>query len=177
MSLLSPLSIFSTAKGVELAFVSVTLTSEVYLRFLNTDYAWRHAILQRGIPSAEDLKNLSSLFSYDISCHYEVNADDRFSSQNELADVAPVVEKFDYCVPLVHVSNHKDNCMYEFSSAYKLSAGHFHGETAEQPWPYFNPFGGQGRQMSNGARQDMYIDAATFWNHMKEIGLSTVLST
>ncbi|KAJ3521313.1 hypothetical protein NMY22_g12366 [Coprinellus aureogranulatus] len=132
---------------------------EAWSRFLNTDYARRHAILQRGIPSAADLENLSGLFSYDIGCHYGVNANERFSTQADLADVASLVEKFEYTVPLVHVSNHKDNCIKQRSSL----------------GPYFNEFGGQGRQMSNGTRQDMYNDIATFWNRMKEVGLAAQL--
>ncbi|TEB13598.1 hypothetical protein FA13DRAFT_1805742 [Coprinellus micaceus] len=90
-------------------------------------------------------------------------------SRDELRDVADLVAKFEYCVPLVHVSNHKDNCLYLYSSAYRTGAGHFHGEQAEQVWPYSNQFGGQGRQMCNGNRQDLYIDLFNYWNFMKVV--------
>ncbi|TEB21039.1 hypothetical protein FA13DRAFT_1834789 [Coprinellus micaceus] len=156
-------------------FVVSTVDLQYGERFLNTDYAWHHAFLQRGLPTKEELKNLSGLFSYDIGCSYEVYAHSRFLAREELSDVADVVAKFEYCVPLVHVSNHKDNCMYLYSSAYKTCAGHFHGETAEHVWPYSNQFGGQGRQMCNGNRHDLYIDMFNYWNFMKLVQLGAQL--
>lgn len=146
-------------------------TDEYLTRFVCTDYALYHAFLQRGIPKPIDLENLDWLFSYDIGCHYEVNAARRFLEQ--LPEAAPIIKKFRQTIPLVHVRNHKDNCTYLYSSAYVDCAGHFHGETAEQPWAFSNGFGGQGRQMSNGNRQDMYIGVYNFWNRMKELGLRT----
>lgn len=145
-------------------------------RFLNTDYAWHHAFLQRGLPTLEEMENLTGLFSYDIGCSYRVHALFRFLSRDELRDVADLVAKFEYCVPLVHVSNHKDNCLYLYSSAYRTGAGHFHGEQAEQVWPYSNQFGGQGRQMCNGNRQDLYIDLFNYWNFMKVVLLGSYSS-
>ncbi|TEB28611.1 hypothetical protein FA13DRAFT_1633052, partial [Coprinellus micaceus] len=89
-------------------------------------------------------------------------------------NVAALVERFCYTIPLVHVRNHKDNCTYLYSSAYVESAGHFHGETVmTSPWAYLNPLGGQGRQMSLGNQHDMYIRAYDHWNLMKMINLGT----
>ncbi|TEB20573.1 hypothetical protein FA13DRAFT_1800801 [Coprinellus micaceus] len=156
-------------------FVVSTVDLQYGERFLNTDYAWHHAFLQRGLPTLEEMENLTGLFSYDIGCSYRVHALSRFLSRDELRDVADLVAKFEYCVPLVHVSNHKDNCLYLYSSAYRTGAGHFHGEQAEQVWPYSNQFGGQGRQMCNGNRQDLYIDLFNYWNFMKVVLLPAQL--
>jgi hypothetical protein len=146
-----------------------------FFRFVCTDYTVYHAFLQQGIPPAIYLENLDWLFSYDIGCHYEVKAPERFRAN--FPDVAALVERFRYTIPLVHVRNHKDNCTYLYSSAYVESAGHFHGETAEQPWAYLNPLGGQGRQMSPGNRHDMYIGAYDHWNLMKMINLGTSVAS
>ncbi|TEB34483.1 hypothetical protein FA13DRAFT_1788912 [Coprinellus micaceus] len=156
-------------------FVVSTVDLQYGERFLNTDYAWHHVFLQRGLPTLEEMENLTGLFSYDIGCSYRVHALSRFLSRDELRDVADLVAKFEYCVPLVHVSNHKDNCLYLYSSAYRTGAGHFHGEQAEQVWPYSNQFGGQGRQMCNGNRQDLYIDLFNYWNFMKVVLLPAQL--
>ena len=111
----------------------------------------------------------SFLFSYDISCAYCVNALMRFLSS--FPDISDIVRQFEYCVPLVHVHNHKDNCTYLYASTYKTHAGHFHGETAEQVWPYANPFGPQCRQMNPGLRQETYIAIYNHWNLKKSVNL------
>ncbi|KAF9547927.1 hypothetical protein CPC08DRAFT_729608 [Agrocybe pediades] len=68
------------------------------------------------------------------------------------------------------------NTDYAFAHAiqntkYKESAGHFQGETAEQPWIELNQLAPQTRQMNNGHRQDTIIDHHSFWNWLKTVNM------
>ncbi|KAF8883358.1 hypothetical protein CPB84DRAFT_1750702 [Gymnopilus junonius] len=93
----------------------------------------------------------------------------------QLSDVADVIRLARWLIPLIHVQNHKDDCMYCFSSAYKPNAGHFHGETAEHFWPTGNQLGSQTRQMNAGHCHDTLIDHFGDWNYKKTINLSNAL--
>ena len=142
----------------------------MFVRFANTDYALAHAIYQRRRLGVNDvdlpfLESCDHLVSYDISCAYWVNAVDRF--QKHFPDLVSEIERIRWLIPLVHVQNHKDNCMYCFASAYIPNAGHFHGETAEHYWAESNQLGAQTRQMNNGHRQDTLIDHHSDWNWKK----------
>ncbi|TEB25867.1 hypothetical protein FA13DRAFT_1796169 [Coprinellus micaceus] len=128
-------------------------------RFVCTDYTVYHTFLQRGIPPAIYLENRDWLFSYDIGCHYAVKVPERFRAN--FPDVAALVERFHYTIPLVHVRNHKDNCTYLYSSAYVESAGHFHGETADQPWAYLNPLA---QQLFNDLMRAAELKDVPEWN-------------
>jgi len=140
-------------------------------RFANTDYALAHAIRQQRFwPMNHDADDTfftacEQLLSYDISCSYHVNAIKRF--EKNFVDLVPAMKSTRYLVPLVHVQNHKDNCSYQYSSAYTPNAGHFHGETAEHTWAELNQIGTQTRQMNNGHRQDCLIDHSGDWNFKK----------
>ena len=105
------------------------------------------------------------LLSYDISCGYCVNAVERFS-QN-FKDLADTVKKFRWLIPLLHVQNHKNDCMYLYASSYIQGAGHFHGETAEMIWAESNQLGAQTRQMNAGHRHDTIINVTSDWNWKK----------
>ena len=142
----------------------------MFVRFANTDYALAHSIYQRRRLGVNDvdlpfLESCDHLVSYDISCAYWVNAVDRF--QKHFPDLVSEIERIRWLIPLVHVQNHKDNCMYCFASAYIPNAGHFHGETAEHYWAESNQLGAQTRQMNNGHRQDTLIDHHSDWNWKK----------
>ena len=144
------------------------------LRFANTDYALAHALRQHKVVTGIHdelgfLKGADYLFSYDISCAYSVHLLDRF--EERFPDLREAVSRIRYLIPLVHVQNHKDNCMYNFSSAYTICACHFHGETAEHVWPESNQIGPQTRQMNNGHRQDTIIDHSNDWNWKKKTHL------
>jgi hypothetical protein len=123
----------------------------------------------------ETLEFIDFLFSYDISCAFRIKAEERFRSNEALLEVLPVVKKFRYQIPLVHVQNHKDNCDYLYSCSYTSCAGHFHGETAEHAWTYLNLFAGQGRQMSHTNRHDLYNDAFGHWNFKKMMKPRTLI--
>ncbi|KAF8074505.1 hypothetical protein FPV67DRAFT_1725303 [Lyophyllum atratum] len=157
-------------------FVEASVDMQYGEKFGNTDYALAHALRQ-----IKDLENIDGhlinviqrFFCYDISCGYDVNIIPRF--QRSHPDLVPIVERMCYLIPLVHVHNHKDNCMYCYSSAYTAHAGHFHGETAEHYWPECNQLGGQTRQMNNGHRQDTLIDHHSDWNWKKVANMATSL--
>ncbi|KAF6743906.1 hypothetical protein DFP72DRAFT_826853 [Ephemerocybe angulata] len=180
-------------KGMDITGVVNTQCAHVFIlasvdlqlgeRYSNTDYAVAHAIriwiadgkISMSMNDEEFLNACIQLFSYDISCAYGRNADTRFAKH--FPDVAEVVKRFQYLIPLVHVQNHKDDCMYRYSSAYTEHAGHFHGETAEHAWPYVNQYGPQCRQMNNGHRQDTYIGVYNHWNFKKMVNMSSQLTT
>ncbi|KAF4609782.1 hypothetical protein D9613_011934 [Agrocybe pediades] len=145
-------------------------------RFANTDYALARMLhLNRDLcdPSKPFLNNVDFLFSYDISCAYNINITKRF--QERFPDLTPAVRRFRFVVPLVHIHNHKENCMYLYSSSYTECAGHFHGETAEFEWPEVNQLAPQTRQMNEGARQDALIGLHGDWNLKKVVNMSTLL--
>ena len=134
------------------------------------DYTLAHTIKQ--IRSSEDpddpdkfLTSSSSQFSYDIMCGYSLHAVERFSIH--FPEMVSHIEKMHWLIPVVYVQNHKDNCMYLFSSAYIPGAGHKHRETTEMTWAEFNQLGPQTRQMNNGHRQDTIIDHFGDWNWKK----------
>ena len=149
--------------------MTCTATHGDSVSFGNTDYALAHALRQRSNPGAPAyLKYIvccDHLFSYDISCAFSVHVLKRF--KRNFAELLTSINKIRWLIPLVHVTNHKDNCNYLFSSAYIPNAGHFHGETAEQTWPELNQLGAQTRQMNNGHRQDTLIDHHGDWNFKK----------
>jgi hypothetical protein len=146
-------------------------------QFSITDYAWVEALYQQLLSSnlppdvlAKFIEACSFLFSYDINCAYSVHVRGRVEKKFG-PEVADLIGRFKFLIPLLHIQNHKDNCTYCFSSAYAPNAGHFHGETAEHAWPYVNEFGAQCRQMSNGNQQDTYIDVYNHWNRKKLVNL------
>ncbi|KAJ2925799.1 hypothetical protein H1R20_g11299, partial [Candolleomyces eurysporus] len=147
-------------------------------QFRNSDYAVAHSIRQhRNLDVSVEKQYdtcLDRLFSYDIGCGWDPGKDKRFSEN--LPDVAPTVRKMRTLIPLLHVQNHKDNCMYLFSCSYTENAGHFHGETAEQYWVELNQLGPQTRQMNNGHHQDTIIDAHSHWNWKKIQNMGKSLS-
>ncbi|KAF8878036.1 hypothetical protein CPB84DRAFT_1852501 [Gymnopilus junonius] len=162
-------------------FKNMAVTGKVSERFANTDAALAHALRQilcvesfewneRTIKAILDI-----LISYDVSCAYSVHILERFLKTAQLSDVSDVIWAARWLIPLVHVQNHKDDCMYCFSSAYTPNAGHFHGETAEHFWPTGNQLGGQTRQMNAGHCHDTLIDHFGDWNYKKSVNLPNAL--
>ncbi|KAF4609687.1 hypothetical protein D9613_012047 [Agrocybe pediades] len=143
-------------------------------RFANTDYAVALALKQNTtFCNPDQAKKIDFIFSYDISCAYGIKMVQRF--QERFPDLAATVEEFRFLVPLVHIHNHKENCMYLYSSTYTSNCGHFHGESAEFEWPEVNQLAPQARQMNNGSRQDVYNDLHGDWNHKKVVNMPTLL--
>jgi len=154
-------------------FIScLTLELGRFDRFLIIDYAVVHAlrnIMREGEELSELIRQFIRLcdhvFSYDNSCGYSVNAVDRFLKH--FPEEAEFIQRTRWLIPLLHVQNHKDNCMYNFSCAYTEGACHFQGETAEMTWVELNQLAPQTRQMNNGHRQDTIIDHHSHWNWVK----------
>ncbi|KAH6905704.1 hypothetical protein BKA70DRAFT_1430575 [Coprinopsis sp. MPI-PUGE-AT-0042] len=154
-------------------FILSSVDLELGEKFVSTDFALQRALSTRYLPSdyQQYLKYLATvdvILSYDISCAYSVHAASRLG---QFRDITPFVNRLRYTIPLLHIQNHNDNCTYMYSSAYMEGAGHFHGETAEHPWPYTNLFASQGRQMSHGNRHDLLNGVYGYWNFKKVIGL------
>ncbi|KAF9545130.1 hypothetical protein CPC08DRAFT_823958 [Agrocybe pediades] len=125
-------------------FIKSMVDLQLGEKFANTDYAFSHAIQNttlgrsKGILIDSDEKfalRCAHLFSYDISCGYSDHAAERF--RENFPNEASFLDNTDWLIPLVHVQNHRDNRTYPFSQ-YKECAGHFQGETAEQPWIELN---------------------------------------
>ncbi|CAA7262273.1 unnamed protein product [Cyclocybe aegerita] len=157
-------------------FVKSSVDLQLGERFANTDYALAMAIRQYTAQSHDAgrfkcsfITSCDHLISYDISCAYWVNMVDRF--KRNFPDLVDTIRRIRFLIPLVHVQNHKDNCMYQFSSAYTDGTGHFHGETAEHIWPELNQLGAQTRQMNNGNRQETLSDHHNDWNWKKTANL------
>jgi hypothetical protein len=139
-------------------------------RFANVDYALARAIRQRcsgeeGSQLREEEDDVDHCCSYDSACQYWVNCHKRFLEF--LPDVAHIIQRVRWVIPAVHINDHKDDCMYNFASAYKEAIAHFHGETAEQFWPEANQAGSQVKQMNQGNRQDTLSDHSGDWNWKK----------
>jgi hypothetical protein len=148
-----------------------TFTSNIKtIRFCNTDYAVGMFLRKikayyKNFCRKDWIKLLKILLSYDINCAYWINIIERF--EKNFPDLVEIVKIIDYLIPLVHVKNHKPNCIYLFSCSYKFNTGHFHAETAEHVWPELNQLSTQTRQMNNGHRQDAIIDHHSDWNFKK----------
>ncbi|CAA7271018.1 unnamed protein product [Cyclocybe aegerita] len=161
-------------------FVKSSVDLQLGERFANTDYALAMAIHQYTTQSHDAgqfkcsfITSCDHLVSYDISCAYWVNVVDRF--KRNFPDLVNAVHRIRFLIPLVHVQNHKDNCMYQFLSAYTDGVGHFHGETAEHVWPELNQLGAQTHQMNNGNRQETLSDHHNDWNWKKTANLAATL--
>ncbi|KJA14195.1 hypothetical protein HYPSUDRAFT_150698 [Hypholoma sublateritium FD-334 SS-4] len=159
---------------VQCSHVLVKSTVDLQLgeRFANTDYALAMAIRQHNITELLD-ESMDLKESYDINCGFSVNASSRFDAN--FPELAAVVKKMSWLIPLVHIQNHKNNCMYLFSSSYSKGAGHFHGETAEMVWAESNQLGAQTRQMNGGHRHDTIINATSDWNWKKIANMANAL--
>lgn len=156
-------------------YVSITFGCTCFTqslnRFVNADYALATWMRQSQVDVQ---KNIYKMFSYDIACGFEVNVIPRFQrSFPELVDL--VSNDVEWLIPLMHVQNHKSNCMYLYASSYIEGAGHFHGETSEMVWAESNQLGAQTRQMNGGHRQDTIINATSDWNWKKIANMGKTL--
>jgi hypothetical protein len=117
------------------------------------------------ITLREEEDDIDHILSYDSNCQYCVHVVERF--EKSFPDVAHLVRRMRWSIPALHVQGHKEECLYNFSTAYMPCVAHFHGETCEQSWPTGNKVGDHVRQMNNGHRQDTVIDHHTDWNWKK----------
>ncbi|KAF9066253.1 hypothetical protein BDP27DRAFT_1150695, partial [Rhodocollybia butyracea] len=103
--------------------------------------------------------------SYDCNCQYCVNLCKRFPKN--FPHLLELVKRFHCLILALHIQDHKDLCQYNFNTAFIPGAGHFHGETAEQPWVETNQLGGSIRQMNSGHCMEVLTDHQTYWNWLK----------
>lgn len=78
-------------------------------------------------------------------------------------------------IPLLHIHNHKDDCMYLFYVVYMICGCHFQGETAEHPWVELNQLAPMIRQMNAGHRKEVITAHNNNWNWKKLIELGMPL--
>jgi hypothetical protein len=170
MCLSRRLLIYSSVNGKRSLLANQKVyTQRLPFSFVNMDFALARSMRQCG---ASQLSACSDVKSYDISCAYSVNIVERFT--RSFPDCVDAIRRAVFLIPAVHVTNHKDNCMYRYSSVYTPNVGHFHGETAEHYWPELNQVGAQTRQMNNGHRHDTIIDHHSDWNWKKIANMGKV---
>ncbi|KAG2018837.1 hypothetical protein CC2G_008224 [Coprinopsis cinerea AmutBmut pab1-1] len=165
-------------------FIKSVVDLQLGERFPNTDMALVRALLLYKIVSPDGSPHHiiahDVVLSYDIACAYIRKLIDRVCAMFKEASVKgvnDVVKRIRCIIPAVHVHNHQDSCMYCFGPAYTQHIGHFHGETAEQPWVELNQLGPQIRQMNNGHRQDCIIDFFSDWNWKKLRQMASTLES
>ncbi|KAF8059497.1 hypothetical protein FPV67DRAFT_1518038 [Lyophyllum atratum] len=159
-------------------FIQASVDLQLGERFGNSDYALAHAI--RQYPSGADsqangewITTCNDFTSYDIACAYSTNIEQRFDTS--FPDLVPAISRMRWLIPLVHVQNHEDGCIYLYACSYNKHAGHQHGETCEVYWVESNQLGGQVRQMNNGHRHDTLIDNHSDWNWRKTASMADTL--
>lgn len=110
------------------------------------------------------------VLSADFGCSYCIHLHERFVTY--FPEVADLIADLRICIPMLHIQNHQDKCMYWYCSAYLDSMGHFHGETAEHQHPELNKLGAQLKQMNHGHRHDKLNSFHGDWNWRKTISMS-----
>lgn len=103
--------------------------------------------------------------SYDCNCQYAAKILQRFMER--FPELVKRIKKMDFCIPAVHIRDHKESCEYRYGSFYTEGGCHFHGEQAESIWAEFNQLGARTRQMSPGHRHDVLNDHLGDWNWQK----------
>jgi Kyakuja-Dileera-Zisupton transposase len=146
-------------------------------RFANTDYALACATREHFLPKdkaiQEEEADIDHITSYDSNCQYCVNVLERFIKS--FPDLADHIRRTRWSIPALHVQGHKEECLYNFATAYMPCVGRFHGETTEVAWPELNQLGPHVRQMNNGHRQDTLIDHYGDWNWKKTMKMGKLL--
>ncbi|KAK7451671.1 hypothetical protein VKT23_012348 [Stygiomarasmius scandens] len=152
-------------------FVESSTNMKAGERYATTDLCQAKAEGLRRIKAGQ--KPHDKVTSYDAMCAYCVHFKKRF--QKYFPNLYEDIKFTRVCIPLVHVQNHADICMYMYASVYKPCVGRFIGETAEMLWPELNQIGGATRQMTPGRREDTIIFHMTYWNFRKQNNTATTL--
>jgi hypothetical protein len=140
-------------------------------RFRNVDYALMLALHEHFVHNGTDVtlseeeNDIDHFLSYDSNCQFWVNTVERF--KRSFPELAYLIYRMRWSIPALHVQGHKEECLYNFSTVYMMCAAHFHGKTAEHPWPTGNEVGDHVRQMNRGHRHDTLIDHHNYWNWKK----------
>ncbi|KAK7461749.1 hypothetical protein VKT23_008178 [Stygiomarasmius scandens] len=154
-------------------FVESTVNMKAGERFATTDLCVAKAEGLR--PARPGQKQHDKVKSYDAMCAYCVNFKQRMKKY--FPWLYKAVKFTRVCIPMVHVQNHADICLYIYASVYKPCVGCFIGKTAEMLWPELNQIGGATRQMTPGRREDVIIFHMTYWNFRKQNNTPRTLYT
>jgi hypothetical protein len=103
--------------------------------------------------------------TYDVACQYYIHLKKRF--QENIPDLADLIDLIHLLVPKKHLDGHKDHCKYRFSLNYTDGVGRGHGEGIEQSWSESKQSGESTRQMNHGHRHDTLTDFHNYWNWNK----------
>lgn len=76
-----------------------------------------------------------------------------------------------FIIPICHCWNHVPECDPLYSYGYKPNTAHFHGESIEYPWPYFNALGPSIWQMNPGRQINTLELHYGDWNYRKLTGM------
>ena len=102
-------------RHVESNLINYWVLTTWWLRYCNSDYT-----LASVLDQYKDLPHIC--WSYDIECQHGVNRISRFKEW--FPDLVPVVQQIVGCIPKMHISNHKDDCMYIHSAIHLASVAH-----------------------------------------------------
>ncbi|KAJ6545752.1 hypothetical protein B0H19DRAFT_955848 [Mycena capillaripes] len=172
-------------KNMEITGLVDVQCSHVFIKAsVDLQFGERSGACQRHTPKTRGLlrrrrnfkievDSIDYVTSYDAACQYSVNVVERF--EKYFSDVAHIVRRMRWAVPLLHIQGHQEACMYEFATSYMEATGHFHGETAEVYWPELNQIGTQVTQQSGGHRQDTIMRHHNDWNHKKMVKTFSLL--
>ena len=133
-----------------------------WLRYCNSDYA-----LASVLEQYKDLPYIC--WSYDIECQHGVNRISRFKEW--FPDLVPVVQRIVGCIPKMHISNHKDDCMYRHSFSYTPCVGCTCGEGIETTWAEANQTAGSTKKENRGHSHDTLDDFHGYWNWQKIVNM------
>ncbi|EJD33816.1 hypothetical protein AURDEDRAFT_76672 [Auricularia subglabra TFB-10046 SS5] len=115
---------------------------------------------------------ITTLLSFDKNCQYWVNFCERI--ENEFGDDSveyQIASQTLFCVPKFHISNHIEDCQFQFHPGHVTGAGRVTGEEVEPPWAELGQAGAQSRDSNPGHRQEIIEDAISDWNFKKLVGM------
>lgn len=140
----------------------------MFSSFATTDLAIELNLDARPFDEGEEP---DLIISYDSMCYYCKNIIPRFMAYHPR--VAHRIRSGRFIIPVCHCRNHVPECDPLYSYEYKPNTAHFHGESIEYPWPYFNALGPSIRQMNPGRRVDTLELHYGDWNYRKLTGMGT----
>ncbi|KAE9391631.1 hypothetical protein BT96DRAFT_1001104 [Gymnopus androsaceus JB14] len=138
--------------------------------FATTDLA---IALNLDVWPFEEGKEPDLIISYNSMCYYCKNIIPCFMAYHP--SIAHRIRSGHFIIPIYHCQNHVPECNPLYSYKYKPNMAHFHSESIEFPWPYFNTLGPSIWQMNPGQRIDTLELHYGGWNYRKLTGMDCQL--
>ncbi|KAJ7774223.1 hypothetical protein DFH07DRAFT_952479 [Mycena maculata] len=136
-------------------------------RYSNMDYILLSSIL--GITA------MYLAISYDIACQWKLHFPARMSAMPEHMRLDLSRVKLLYGLPVWHAAAHERKCQVQNSLSYIPGVGRTDGEGIERTWSGFNPLAWATKEMTSGARADVFEDKIDHHNFLKNVNQGTTL--